>query len=388
MRTPAATLHENTMPRDQLRELAQRFDTWLRLQALPLWWQKGADQGEGGFHELLGMDGNPPESVRRARVQGRQSFVYARAGTLGWNGPWQQAAQHGIDYLRKRYRQSDGQFCTLVSAKGEVLDATTKLYDQAFALLAMAAVFQRLPQRHDLRDGAHALFARLLEVRTHPAGGFKESGGKPFLSNPHMHLFEALLAWNEIEPGTLWGEYADRIAELCRSRFIDSEGGFLREVFDEKWNPAPGADGHLVEPGHQFEWAWLLARWSALRGVPTARAEAHRLFEHGLKGVDAGRDAAVHAMDDSFAITVPTARLWAQTERVKAALILAEPGDERFTMQAIKAAGTLWRYLETPRPGLWRDRFEADGSFAVEPSPASSLYHIVCCIESLNAAAK
>jgi len=374
------------MPTDQLRQLANRFDTWLREQALPLWWQNGADRKEGGFYELLDLDGTPPDSFRRARVQGRQSYVYATAGTMGWNGPWREAAPHGLNYLIRRYRQSDGQFCTLVSATGEVLDTTTKLYDQAFALLAMASVSKVLPQRTDLKEMAHALFARIKEVRSNPAGGFAETGPKPFLSNPHMHLFEALLAWCAVEPGSLWDEEADRIAHLCRSKFIDAEGGFLREYFDAAWNPAAGEDGHVVEPGHQFEWAWLLARWSALRGVPEARQQALRLFEHGLRGIDPARDAAIHAMNDSFAVTVPTARLWAQTERIKAALILAQPGDERFTGEAIKGARTLWRYLETPVAGLWRDRFEPDGRFALEPAPASSFYHIICCIELLNAA--
>jgi mannose/cellobiose epimerase-like protein (N-acyl-D-glucosamine 2-epimerase family) len=374
------------MQTDQLRELADRFNAWLRGSALPLWWEKGADRSEGGYHELLDLDGTPPPSDRRARVQSRQSYVYCVAGSMGWDGPWREAAQHGIDYLIRRYRRDDGQFCTLVSAHGDMRDAAVKLYDQAFALLAMASVVKVLPQRGDLRDRAHALLACIEQTRAHAAGGFVETGAKRFLSNPHMHLLEAMLAWGEVEPGTVWDKTADHIAELCRRRFIDAEGGFLREVFDEAWNPAAGADGHVVEPGHQFEWAWLLSRWGKLRSRPEVLVEARRLFEHGCRGVDAARDAAVHAMDDSFAVTVPTARLWAQTERLKAALILAGPQDERLLGEAIKAAKTLWRFLETTIPGLWRDRFEPDGSFAVEPAPASSFYHIVCCIEALNGA--
>ena len=36
--------------------------------------------------------------------------------------------------------------------------------------------------------------------------------------------------------------------------------------FDADWRPLAGLTGRLVEPGHQFEWAWLLERWSRLRG--------------------------------------------------------------------------------------------------------------------------
>jgi len=370
-----------------MHDLPHRFQRWLTESALPLWWEHGADHEHGGYHELLGLDGiAPPDTDRRARVQSRQSYTYAVAGACGWNGPWRQAAQHGIDYLIRHYRQSDGEFCTLVSARGEVLDRSCLLYDQAFALLAMAAVFQVLPQRTDLRDAAHALFDRILEKRRHGKGGFVETGANRFYVNPHMHLLEALLAWRDNEPGTVWDAYADHIVELCRTKFIDAKGGFLREHFDENWLPAPGDRGHVVEPGHQFEWSWLLARWAKLRADGDALAAARRLFDHGLRGVDPGRDAAVHAMNDRFEVTQPSARLWAQTERIKSALILAEAGDERLTAEAARAAKCLWRYLETPLAGLWRDKFEPDGSFVEEPAPASSFYHIILSINALNRA--
>ena len=188
------------MTANQLQDLAHRFNDWLRLSALPLWWDHGADLVGGGFHELLGLDGVPvPDVPRRARVQSRQSYCYALAGELGWNGPWRQAAPHGIDYLIRHYKREDGQFCTLVSARGEILDSTTLLYDQAFALLAMAAVVKVLPERTDLRDMAHTLFARIRTARQHSTGGFVESGARRFISNPHMHLLEALLAWRHFQ---------------------------------------------------------------------------------------------------------------------------------------------------------------------------------------------
>lgn len=368
-----------------LRQETARFENWLFTAALPLWWQNGGDRTQGGFHELLAEDGSPAGTFRRARVQGRQSYVFAQAGAMGWNGPWRQAAPHGITYLNARYRLSNGQYCTLVSETGTVLNATALLYDQAFALMAMATVVKVLPEHNDLRTAAYALFESIIATRQHAAGGFVESGDKPFLSNPHMHLLEALLAWCEIEPDGLWGQWADHVAELAISKFIDTEGGFLREYFDASWTPAPGDDGHIVEPGHQFEWAWLLMRWGAIRQHPEIRSTARRLFDHGLRGIDSSRDAAVHAMNDRFEVTVPTARLWAQTERIKAALSLAS-GEEPLLNEALKGAATLWRYLDTPVRGLWYDRFEPDGRFAAEPAPASSLYHIVCCIACMREA--
>ncbi len=357
--------------------------------ALPLWWERGADHSQGGFHELLEQDGQPPPNLaRRARVQSRQSYVYATAGMLGWSGPWQEAAPQGLNYLDKYYRRSDGQYCTLVSHDGGVLDETTLLYDQAFALLAMASVQKALPDGVDFKNSAHALLGRILQTRRHKAGGFAESAGYQFQSNPHMHLLEAALAWCDVEPGSEWDALADEIVALCLAKFVDPQGGFLREFFDENWRPHDGSAGHIVEPGHQFEWTWLLERWGRMRGDDRARAAARRMFAQGQRGVAADRDVAVDELSDDFSVMRATARLWPQTERTKAALILSQsaPADQRETYlcEAYAAASALWRYLQTPMPGLWRDKLMPDGTFVEEPAPASSFYHIICCIASLR----
>ncbi|PTT76204.1 mannose-6-phosphate isomerase, partial [Pseudomonas sp. HMWF010] len=44
----------------------------------------------------------------------------------------------------------------------------------------------------------------------------------------------------------------------------------------------------------------------------------------------------------------------------------------------------LLAYLDTPTPGLWRDKLTPEGAFIEEPAPASSLYHIVAAIQELQ----
>jgi mannose/cellobiose epimerase-like protein (N-acyl-D-glucosamine 2-epimerase family) len=140
-----------------------------------------------------------------------------------------------------------------------------------------------------------------------------------------------------------------------------------------------------VEPGHQFEWAWLLLRWS--RAAPgVARQRADRLVELGeTHGVHGG--VAVNVLSDDLTVSDGAARLWPQTERVKAAVYLAnvtrEPRDWSIAASAI--AGLL-KFLDAGSPGLWHDRLTADGCFVSEPSPASSFYHIVGAIAELGTA--
>lgn len=356
------------------------FDVWLRASALPLWWAVGADHVAGGYCEALTPQGRPVAAPRRSRVQTRQAYVYATAGRLGWDGPWREAAWHGLGGFLERYRRPDGRFRALVSASGEPLDETAALYDQAFALLAMAALQANDPGHRDLEGAVQQLLVALQDVR-HDGGGFREIAPHVFQANAHMHLLEATMAWVEAGGGPEWRELAQEIVDLALERFIDSQGGFLREFFGADWRPAAGEDGRLVEPGHQFEWAWLLTRWARLTSDPRGEAAAERLFAAGLRGVDASRGVAVNALNDDFSVRDASARLWPQTEWLKASLILG------YEDEALRAANGLRAYLSTPAVGAWRDKMRGDGSFVEEPAPASSFYHIMAACEQLAACA-
>lgn len=360
---------------DRLSELAEDLKAWLFDAALPMWWDIGADHLRGGFHELIGQDGRPIDAPRRARVQTRQVYSYAAAGRLGWTGPWREAVAHGLGFFVGNYRRADGLFRTKVNADGSPNDDTVWIYDQAFALFSLAQAFASLPGRDDLKATARTLVAAL-DTRRLPAGGYREADPKhPIQSNPHMHLLEACLAWAEQDDAPVWNALADEIVGLALAKFIDA-GGALHEFFTEDWRFEPGVDGRIVEPGHQFEWAWLLARWARLRGRDDAHRAALRLFEVGKSGVDR-RGVATQQLLDDGSVHDDVARLWPQTERIKAALIL---GDREEAARGIEGLNL---YLNTPIRGLWWDKLKPDGAFIDEPAPASSFYHIICAIAEL-----
>lgn len=369
-----------------LRALSQRLDDWLDVSALPLWWSLGADHQWGGYHDSLSLTGRPVVGPRRARVQMRQVYVYAAAGASGWNGPWLQAMEHGLAFFEGRFRRSDGLFRSAVNDRGAPVDDAATLYDQAFALLGWATG-ARVTLRPDFEAKASELLAVIRSERRCPAGGFFESGERTNQSNPHMHMLEAALAWMEAGGGPAWEAFAREIVDLALSRFVDAERGYVREFFDPQWRPAVGESGRLVEPGHQFEWAWLLGRWSKLAGDPAAVEAAIALFQNGVSGVDPHRGVAVDALNDDLQVRSSRARLWPQTERLKAALLLAELDPVRghiYEAHAVAAARSLLLYLGAPAPGVWRDKLFADGSWKEEPAPASSLYHIAGAVWELR----
>ena len=359
---------------------------WLVDAALPLWWRVGADRVHGGFHEAIHQDGVPVISNRRAHVASRQVYVYATAARAGLPGPWHEAARHGMDFMTSRFLRPDGVMRSVLTPEGAPLGEEVKLYGQAFCLFALAAAAEAGLDPSDQEARAGRLLRALRDGWTVPAGGFIEYEPQAYQANPHMHLFEASLAWEEVCDGPEWSGLADEIAEMALTRFIDPERGFLREFFTADWRPAAGDAGRWIEPGHMFEWAWLLMRWAVLRSREDAAAAARRLFDLADRhGVDRVRGVTFDGLYDDFSIASARARLWPQTERIKAAAIMAQHAlsatdRDRYLQDVALGCAGLVRYLQTPVRGLWYDKLGEDGVMLDEPAPASSFYHIACAV--------
>lgn len=362
----------------ELDALRQRLIGWMFEAALPLWRKAGIEPHSRAFQDTLDQCAKPMPTPRRARVQARQVYVFAWAGSRGWTGDWTGAARDGLDAFLATHRRPDGFFRHVTDHQGAPIDDRVLTYDQAFSLFALASAAAQLPDRRQVAETYADALLRALDARRLPSRGFCEVGPHPYQSNAHMHLLEAALAWELVSPAPHWRALADEVAELALTHFVDSEVGYLREHFEADWSPAGGADGRIVEPGHQFEWAWLLDRWSRRRGDTHGRAVAARLYRIGADhGVDRARGAAVDRLTEDFAVLDPSARLWPQTERLRAALWFGDQAD------ALEAARCIARYLETPIPGLWWDKLGPDNSFADEPASGSSLYHIVGAVDAL-----
>ncbi len=299
-------------------------------------------------------------------MQARQVFVFATCASRGYGAGLAPIARRGFDGLVASYRRPNGLFINSVNIDGTPRDEGVDIYEQAFALLAMAALHAVDPAAGDLPTQARRILDALQDRRV-AGGGFRESGAQPFQANCHMHLFESALAWEEAGVAS-WAALSDEIAELALGKFIDGETGVLREFFDSEWRPLEG-EGGLIEPGHHFEWAWLLERWGRARDDVRSRETARRLYANGLRGVDARRQVAMNALWDDFSVRDPAARLWPQTEHMKATLFFGADAE------VLLAAQGLAKYLDVPARGAWRDKMQADGSFLTSrrPPPRSTI---------------
>ena len=366
----------------ELQACASEARRWLFESALPVWLAHGLNRA-GGFHDRLDAELTPAASSMRLRVQARQTYVFAQAGRLGWTGDWKRAVEHGAGFLLDRARRPDGLVARTFDADGQVKDQGPDFYDQAFALFGFAHAYA-VTREERLLFAARTLIGALQRGHAHALGGFREPlpGKAPLMANPHMHLLEACQAWAPLDPDGPWAGLADQITSLCLDYMIDGETAALREFFGEDWRPAPGAAGDITEPGHHFEWAWLLLRQG--RGADQALRLAERAE---ALGVVPARKVAIDEIAVDGHVLADTARLWPQTERIKAALALRESDPALWTGRALQAHEGLFAFIKPAARGLWFDRMQPDGTVTPETATASSFYHIMVALSELITAA-
>lgn len=350
-------------------------------EALPFWVERGVDRRFGGVVESLTLDasGDAGAGFKRARVACRQIYAFSHGELLGY-GPAAAAADHAYHGLIAQFwGGAETGWLRRVSPQGAPIDATPDLYDYAFVLFALGWRYKlrrdaaTLALAHQTLDLIEAWFP-------HPFGaGFHAAlpGVLPREQNPHMHLTEAALVLAETSGEARFFKLADDVVGLFKTRIVKPDTGVLAEFFDDDWRAIEGERGRHVEPGHQFEWAWILAQHQRLTGADHREIVATLVAFAETHGVDPQTHITYNAVRDDGAPIDRGSRTWPNTERVKGWIGHAELNGASAWPQIETSLQVLMeRYLAPAPRGCWIDAFDAQGRPAVNSIPASTLYHV------------
>ena len=271
-----------------------------------------------------------------------------------------------------------------VDAAGNPVDLTIDTYNQSFGLLALAWDY-RVRNNPDTRETARQAYAALGEFAASPSGGYIEHrpGGKPAAhiafpglrrQDPHMHLFEAFIAWHACDPQGPWLEGAREMLKLLREKFCRPNGS-LAAYFDDELEPAPGEAGRIRIVGDHYEWTWLLAQYAKISGDNSVMKDAEELFAFAQKyGID--EDGFVFSTVDPDGRVMDKNKLfWMQAEFVKAHLAMYElTQDNSFSEAAIEMGLRIReKYMYTPE--LFYNKLDSGGNPDISPTFSRQLYH-------------
>ena len=358
------------------------LSTWLTNHLVPIWAERSIELNQPGYVEYFNVDGSVPTRLGKTTlVTARLIYTFSHAHVLQPSEVTLRAAQHGLSFLLDRCRSSNGTFRHSVQPDGTAIDERSDLYDLAFVLFALGWYFRATRERHVL-DVADELMSFIERELTHPLGGFKEDtlGTMPRRQNPHMHLLEACHGLAEATSNPQWLKRADNLVGLMITRLYDSETGSLGEFFANDLSPVPGISGLRREPGHQFEWAWLLYHHSRLTGGSRVCATADKMFKFGSQNgfVNSPLPAPiVDAVDRTSDVREPTKLLWPQTEYIKALCARVEFLHDKAALQQMNEhVALIFKMYLNSQTGFWINQLDSQNRAIAAQIPVRVLYHV------------
>lgn len=365
-----------------IRSLAEAGKKWLVDWALPLWSTHGFDHQLDVFEEQLDFDGGPIRSVpRRVMVQARQITVFASAALRGDFPQGRALAIAAGERMIANYLRADGQagWVFSIDRDGRVVDGSRDLYAHAFVLFALAWLVRLSPERSFLGAIDESLLFLDTAFADTRQGGFWDClPRKDALrrQNPHMHLFEALIElYRSTEDRTVL-ERCQRLDELAQAKLRSATTGAILEYFGDDWSVHPKTGEGSVEPGHQFEWAWLWRRYQGTFSVPRD-AIVERLIEQGMLGLDVARGRIVDEMGEDGSLRKATSRSWPHAEAMKALSEEISLGNLSYVHPLSTISERLLTvYCRPDLKGGWMDHVSETDAPLSKVMPASSLYHL------------
>jgi mannose/cellobiose epimerase-like protein (N-acyl-D-glucosamine 2-epimerase family) len=358
--------------------------SWLHEQALPFWIRAGVD-GQYGFVEHLNLEAEPAHvAYKRLRVQARQTYVFSHASLVGFPGALE-AAENGWRFMREHGWLREGGWARRLGREGGVVDATLDLYDQAFALLAIAWWVKASGDAEATTFADRTLDAIDARLPAACGAGWLSDAGNDaaLLQNPHMHLLEGLLAVHDATGEARFESAAACVVNLFESVMFDQATGTLAEYYDNEWRRAGGEAGRIVEPGHHYEWVWLLHE--AARVVPGSVSLAEPLFRFAERfGSDPETGLIYDEILDDGSVRKRSHRSWPHAEALKAHLARFEHGGSLDAARTAQVVDNLFAYYLSARvPGTWIDQLDARRRPKVDKIPASTLYHLFMAFSEL-----
>ncbi|MBJ9974770.1 AGE family epimerase/isomerase [Pseudomonas sp. S75] len=340
---------------------------------VPLWQGPGWNAELALPYEALDDEHRPlPVQRYRAMACARQLFLFS--SRIHEPGAAERAAALFRSLQRHFHDAEHGGWFYSIDADGKPLDRRKDLYTHAFIAFACAHYWGQVrePLVASTLDAALAVIAE----RFARDDGLYEAVldedwsdlGAGALQNPSMHLAEAFLQVLAVREDPSVQAALTGLCTALLTHFIDPDHGVMLE------KPRTAVD-NWFEPGHQFEWFYLLETSPLLHGG-TLHAAITRAFEQAEQlGV---RDSAVLAsLTLDGQVVDATQRIWAQAEYLRA--LALRPGGEAQVLRQLRALQA--RFL---RKAGWYECLNAEGAVSRDDMPSTTPYHLATCLDGLK----
>ncbi|WP_341522449.1 AGE family epimerase/isomerase [Pseudomonas sp. G.S.17] len=340
---------------------------------VPLWLGPGWNADMALPYEAVDAEHRPlPPQRYRAMACARQLFVFS---SLIDHPSVPEAADRAAALFRSLqghfHDAENGGWFYSIDPQGAPLDRRKDLYTHAFIIFACAHYWAKV--REPLVESVfNAALTVVAERFADGTGLYEAMLGEDWtslntgpLQNPLMHLAEAFLATLAVREDAATVGALDDLVHGMQERFVDNAHGVMLE------KPL-GAVDNWYEPGHQFEWFFLLDSSSHLRGSPLHTSLTQAFAHAEAQGVDPQTGAVVAMLEVDGTVRDGTQRIWAQAEYLRA--LALRPDSEAALGRELRALQT--RFLHASG---WNECLDSAGQVSRSDMPSTTPYHLATC---------
>ena len=378
-------------PRPDFRDPAFLLD---HARSIFAFYEPRCIDGNGGFFHHFKDDGTIYDRTTRHLVSStRFVFVYAKAASAFGRPDLLAGVRHGLAYLRAAHldRQTGGYAWLL--GDDICIDNTNHCYGLAFVLLAYAAALEAgIAEAGPWLEETFSTMDR--HFWSEADGLYRDEASADWVVGPYrgqnanMHCCEALLAAFDATGEEKYLQRADRLASRVTVDLAGQSGGIIWEHYDAGWkidwdynrdNPKHLFRPWGFQPGHQSEWAKLLALLNRHRRQDWMIAAARRLFDTAMSTAwDNEHGGIVYGFAPDRTICDGDKYFWVQAESFAAAAMLAHStGEPAYWDWYDRIWAYAWDHMVDHRHGAWFRILSRDNrAYGEEKSPAGKTdYH-------------
>lgn len=340
---------------------------------VPMWQGPGWNGELALPYESLDADHTPlPPQRYRAMACARQLYVFA--SLIGEVPQAEERAAALFRSLQRHFHDAEhGGWFYSIDPQGVPLDTSKDLYTHAFILFACAHYWDKVrePLVESVLNAALEVIARrfatgdgLYEASLKRDWSTVESGP---LQNPLMHLAEAFLVVLSVREDANVRQALLSLCDAMFKCFTDPALGVMME------KPLKAVD-NWFEPGHQFEWYYLLVSSPLLRDGKLRMALEHSFEYTEQRGVDreSGAVCAMLSLEPHAAPRDATQRIWAQAEYLRA--LTLRPDGPQVLLAQLRALQQHFLHAKG-----WNECLDADGIVSRRDMPSTTPYHLMTC---------
>lgn len=253
-----------------MKEFKKEIMDHLKQKIIPFW-QNLIDKENGGYYSYMNFDLNIDKFANKGGIlNSRILWFFSACYNALKDQTYLYYANHAYEFLKSSFwDEKYGGLYWMVDYKGEVIDETKHVYNQAFGIYALSEYYKATKDKEALELAKRLYF--IMEEKAKEKNGYIEEFGRDWsykknallsdhgviaskTMNTHLHVLEAYTnlyrAW---EDERLYKDLVFLI-NLFMNKIYDSTNGHFKVFCNDEWENIIEA----VSYGHDIEATWLL----------------------------------------------------------------------------------------------------------------------------------